>query len=108
MQQTTREKSGAPSLGANPRPLYPLLCIVEAAPTLCSEEASGSQRSASLPPPVSQKLQVTPELIAELAHAHLRACVLYQNELSNALARANVEGEDARRQERLRIWGFAS
>mgnify|MGYP003684652115 CR=1 FL=1 len=46
--------------------------------------------------------------MTELGQMHLRACILYQNELGNALARANVEGEEARRQERLRIWGFAS
>jgi hypothetical protein len=46
--------------------------------------------------------------VTELAQAHLRACIYYQNELGNALARANVDGEEARRQERLRIWGFAS
>jgi len=53
-------------------------------------------------------LPITANLVTELAQAHLRACVLYQNELSNALARANMEGEEARRQERMRIWGYSS
>ena len=32
---------------------------------------------------------------------------MYQTELGNALAQANREGEEARREERLRIWGYA-
>ena len=50
-------------------------------------------------------LPITANVVKELAQAHLRACVLYQNELSNALARTNVEGEEARRKERMLIWG---
>ena len=53
-------------------------------------------------------LPITANVVKELAQAHLRACVLYQNELSNALACANIEGEEARRQERMRIWGYSS
>lgn len=34
------------------------------------------------------------------------ACIMYQNELGNALANANRDGEEARKQERLRIWGY--
>lgn len=49
---------------------------------------------------------VTPNLVAELSTAHLGACIAYEQELGNALAVANREGEEARRFERLRIWGY--
>ena len=42
-----------------------------------------------------------------VGRVHLSGLVLYQNELGNALANANREGEEARREERLRIWGYA-
>mmetsp|Transcript_39941 Transcript_39941/g.98886 ORF Transcript_39941/g.98886 Transcript_39941/m.98886 type:complete len:650 (-) Transcript_39941:374-2323(-) len=42
-----------------------------------------------------------------MARDHLTALFLYHNELGDALATANREGEEARRQERLRIWGYA-
>ena len=35
------------------------------------------------------------------------ALLLYQHGLGSALANANREGEDNRREERLRIWGYA-
>ena len=38
---------------------------------------------------------------------HLTGLFLYHKELGDALAVANREGEEARRQERLRIWGYA-
>ena len=47
---------------------------------------------------------------AQLIHVgrvHLSGLSLYQIELANALADANREGEEARREERLRIWGYA-
>jgi len=49
---------------------------------------------------------ITPNLVAELGTAHLSACIAYEQELGNALAVANREGEEARRFERLRIWGY--
>ena len=42
-----------------------------------------------------------------VGRVHLSGLVLYQTELGNALAAANREGEEARREERLRIWGYA-
>ena len=45
-------------------------------------------------------------LFEDLGAAHLGACVCYEQELGNALAVANREGEEARRFERLRIWGY--
>ena len=45
--------------------------------------------------------------LVHVSAIHLRAVTLYQHELGNALAVANREGEDARREERLRIWGYA-
>lgn len=48
-----------------------------------------------------------PSLIIELAQTHLHGMYLYQAELGNALQGANRDGEEARRRERLRIWGYA-
>ena len=45
--------------------------------------------------------------IVHVARVHLNGLVLYQQELGNALAQANREGEEARREERMRIWGYA-
>ena len=50
---------------------------------------------------------LTAAQIAHVGQIHLRGCALYQQELQNALAVANREGEDARREERMRIWGYA-
>merc|ERR1711971_647189 len=50
---------------------------------------------------------ITAVIITELADAHLRACIMYQNELAMALQIANREGEDARQHERKRIWGYS-
>ena len=54
----------------------------------------------------AQSLSVTPTLVMELSRAHMDACIMYQNELGNALANANRDGEEARKQERMRIWGY--
>jgi len=45
--------------------------------------------------------------IIHVGKIHLNGLVMYQNELANALANANRDGEEARREERLRIWGYA-
>ena len=50
--------------------------------------------------------QLTPQVLQEVAKEHLRSIFLHQNELGQALAIANRDGEEARRQERLRIWGY--
>jgi len=51
-------------------------------------------------------LDIAEDVLDQLISTHLRGCFLYQDELSNALAEANKEGEEARQQERLRIWGY--
>jgi hypothetical protein len=51
-------------------------------------------------------LDVTEEVLQGLICAHLRACVYFQEELAVALSEANKDGEEARLQERLRIWGY--
>ena len=48
-----------------------------------------------------------PENIVHVARIHLNGLIAYQSELGAALAIANRDGEDARREERLRIWGYA-
>ena len=53
-------------------------------------------------------LEITPSLITEMGRAHMTACMWYQNELTNALACANRDGEEARKRERMRIWGYYS
>ena len=45
--------------------------------------------------------------LIHVGRVHLNGLSLYQIELANALADANREGEEARREERLRIWGYA-
>ena len=50
---------------------------------------------------------ISAEQVVHVAQIHLRGVVLYQQELANALAIANRDGEDARREERMRIWGYA-
>ena len=45
--------------------------------------------------------------IVHVGKVHLNGLILYQTELGNALAQANREGEEARREERMRIWGYA-
>ena len=47
------------------------------------------------------------EHILHVGRIHLSGLVVYQTALGNALANANREGEEARREERLRIWGYA-
>ena len=51
--------------------------------------------------------QIAASHIAHIASIHLKGVVTYQQELGNALAVANRDGEEARRQERMRIWGYA-
>ena len=50
--------------------------------------------------------ELTPQLLQDVAREHLRCLFLHQSELGSALAIANRDGEEARRQERLRIWGY--
>lgn len=52
-------------------------------------------------------MSLTSAQIQHVASIHLKGMVMYQQELANALAVANREGEDARREERMRIWGYA-
>jgi hypothetical protein len=42
-----------------------------------------------------------------VGRVQLSGLVLFQTELGHALANANREGEEARREERMRIWGYA-
>jgi hypothetical protein len=46
-----------------------------------------------------------PENIVHVARIHLNGLIAYQNELGGALALANRGGEEARREERMKIWG---
>ena len=46
---------------------------------------------------------LTASQIIHISQLHLKGVVLYQQELGNALAVANREGEDARREERMQI-----
>ena len=50
---------------------------------------------------------LTAKHIVAIARAHLRAAYLYQETLGVWLTLANHEGEERRREERLRIWGYA-
>lgn len=50
---------------------------------------------------------LTAAQLLPIAREHLTGLFLYHNELGDALAIANREGEEARRQERMRIWGYA-
>jgi len=50
---------------------------------------------------------LTAAQIQHVGQIHLKGVALYQQELGNALAVANREGEEARREERMRIWGYA-
>ena len=50
---------------------------------------------------------LTPGHITHVGRVHLNGLITYQTELGNALAQANREGEEARREERMRIWGYA-
>ena len=50
---------------------------------------------------------ITTGHIAHIARIHLNGLIGYQTELGNALAAANRDGEEARREERMRIWGYA-
>ena len=45
--------------------------------------------------------------VVSLGRVHWNGLVLYQAELGNSLAAANREGEENRREERMRIWGYA-
>ena len=62
-------------------------------------------------PPPAPTLQadtlVTPAELVDISRAHLESMFMYHNELGNALANANREGEEARKEERMRIWGYS-
>ena len=45
--------------------------------------------------------------IIQVSRLHVNSLFRYQDNLGDALAEANREGEEARREERLRIWGYA-
>jgi hypothetical protein len=45
--------------------------------------------------------------IIQVSRLHVSALYRYQDNLGDALAEANRQGEEARREERLRIWGYA-
>ena len=47
------------------------------------------------------------ENIVHVSRIHLNGLIAYQNELGTALAIANRDGEEARREERMKIWGYA-
>ena len=48
-----------------------------------------------------------PENIVHVSRVHLNGLIAYQSDLGAALAVANRDGEEARREERMRIWGYA-
>jgi hypothetical protein len=50
---------------------------------------------------------LTSAQIAAIARKHWNGLVTHQTELGNALGTANRDGEEARREERIRIWGYA-
>ena len=50
---------------------------------------------------------LAPENIVHVARTHLKGLIAYQSELGTALAIANQDGEEARREERMKIWGYA-
>ena len=55
-----------------------------------------------------QSLQcLTAAQIVHVGQLHLKGVIAYQQEIGNALAIANRDGEEARREERMRIWGYA-
>ena len=60
-----------------------------------------NQRSLSAEMP---RLQL--DVLTEVSKEHLKSLFVYQEQLGQALAIANRDGEEARRQERLRIWGY--
>jgi hypothetical protein len=49
---------------------------------------------------------LTAAQIAHVGQIHLKGVISYQQELGDALAVANREGEEARKEERMRIWGM--
>jgi len=51
--------------------------------------------------------EVDAEIIVEISSTHLKSCIMYQSSLADALAAANRDGEEARQQERMRIWGYS-
>ena len=91
---------GAQSFGEVLRAVLLLsLCVSQPCPSAFSPVGHRMHRSQGAPP-------LTASQIIHIAQLHLKGVVLYQQELGNALAVANREGEDARREERMRIWGY--
>lgn len=52
-------------------------------------------------------VRLTPGSIERISRIHLKGLIGYQSEIGNALAVANRDGEETRREERMRIWGYA-
>ena len=75
--------------------------LIKAVDDAVNRDFPPNQRSLSSEMP---KLQL--DVLTDVAREHLRSLFVYQNELGQALAIANRDGEEARRQERLRIWGY--
>ena len=56
---------------------------------------------------VGELTAIPANALSEISSTHMKGSYMYANELANALAGANRDGEEARREERLRIWGYA-
>ena len=56
---------------------------------------------------VGELTAIPANALSEISSTHMEGSYMYANELANALAGANRDGEEARREERLRIWGYA-
>ena len=56
---------------------------------------------------VGELTAIPANALSEISSTHMKGSYMYANELANALAAANRDGEEARREERLRIWGYA-
>ena len=56
---------------------------------------------------VGELAAIPANALSEISSTHMKGSYMYANELANALAGANRDGEEARREERLRIWGYA-
>merc|ERR1719198_1227641 len=72
---------------------------------MCTAIVDASERDFSPPQRVLGTYKnLSAKDLVPIAKQHLKGLFLYHEELGEALATANREGEEARRQERLRIW----
>ena len=71
-----------------------------------ARDFSASELHAAASDPAAE-LPISARELSEVAQAHLEALLLYHCEITEALANASRDGEEARRAERQRIWGFS-